>query len=277
MILSEVLGRKKTLTIVKTVDFGVYLGTEDDKVLLPKKQVPEDAKVGDPVEVFLYKDSEDRLIATTDEPKITLGELKALTVADTGSIGAFLDWGLPKDLLLPFKEQTAEVKKGDEVLVTLYVDKTGRLCATMKIYEHLRTDSPYKKDDQVEGIVYELSDNFGVFVAVDNCYSALIPKREAFGALKVGDKVRARVLKVREDGKLDLANREKAHIQMDADAMLIMEKMKNYGGSLPFTDKADPEIIKKEFGLSKNAFKRAVGRLLKEGKIEIKEKSIEIR
>lgn len=277
MILSEVLGRKKTLTIVKTVDFGVYLGTEDDKVLLPKKQVPEDAKVGDPVEVFLYKDSEDRLIATTDEPKITLGELKALTVADTGSIGAFLDWGLPKDLLLPFKEQTAEVKKGDEVLVTLYVDKTGRLCATMKIYEHLRTDSPYKKDDQVEGIVYELSDNFGVFVAVDNCYSALIPKREAFGALKVGDKVRARVLKVREDGKLDLANREKAHIQMDADAMLIMEKMKNYGGSLPFTDKADPEVIKKEFGLSKNAFKRAVGRLLKEGKIEIKEKSIEIR
>ena len=146
----------------------------------------------------------------------------------------------------------------------------------MKVYEKLSTDSPYQKDDHVEGIVYERSDNFGVFVAVDNKYSALIPKREAYGGhLQVGDKVQARVIKVREDGKLDLSVREKAFIQMDADAALIVKYMKENGGILPFTDKADPEKIKRELGLSKNAFKRAVGRLLKENKIIITEKSIE--
>ena len=258
MGLTDYLGKKRRLMIVKEVEFGVYLGNKDDKVLLPKKQVPKDVEVGDPVEVFL-------------------DELAVLKVADTGRIGAFLDWGLEKDLLLPFKEQTAKVKKGDEVLVALYVDKSGRLCATMKVYEKLRTDSPYKKDDHVEGIIYETSDNFGVFVAVDDCYSALIPKREAFGRLRVGDRVSARVLKVREDGKLDLSVREKAFLQMDADAAMIMKRMEEYGGKLPFNDKADPEVIKQEFGLSKNAFKRAVGRLLKEGHIKISEKNIEMK
>ena len=276
MTLEEGLGTKKTLMVVKEVEFGVYLGNSQEKVLLPKKQVPEGVEVGDPTEVFLYKDSSDRLIATTNEPKIMLGELAVLTVAATGGIGAFLDWGLEKDLLLPFREQTAPLKKGDQILVALYIDKSQRLCATMKVYERLRTDSPYKVDDQVEGIIYELSDNFGVFVAVDNLYSALIPKREAFGKLRVGDRVKARVVKVKEDGKLDLSVREKAFLQMDVDADLIMKRMEEYGGSLPFTDKADPELIKKEFDLSKNAFKRAIGRLLKEGKIEIREKSIEI-
>ena len=277
MTLEEGLGTKKTLMVVKEVEFGVYLGNSQEKVLLPKKQVPEGVEVGDPIEVFLYKDSSDRLIATTNEPKIMLGELAVLTVAATGGIGAFLDWGLEKDLLLPFREQTAPLKKGDQILVALYIDKSQRLCATMKVYERLRTDSPYKVDDQVEGIIYELSDKFGVFVAVDNLYSALIPKREAFGKLRVGDRVKARVVKVKEDGKLDLSVREKAFLQMDVDADLIMKRMEEYGGSLPFTDKADPELIKKEFDLSKNAFKRAIGRLLKEGKIEIGEKSIEIR
>lgn len=276
MKLIEELGKRRMLTVVKTVDFGIYLGTSEERVLLPKKEVPKEIEIGDPVEVFLYKDSSDRLIATTTEPKITLGELAVLTVKDTGKIGAFLDWGLPKDLLLPFKEQTAKVKKGDQVLVALYVDKSERLCATMKVYEKLKTDSPYKKDDHVEGIVYERSDNFGVFVAVDNQYSALIPKREAYGGyLQVGDKVHARVIKVREDGKLDLSVREKAFIQMDADAELIVKRMEEQGGKLPFTDKADPEKIKNELGLSKNAFKRAVGRLLKENKVIITEKSIE--
>ncbi len=276
MVLSENLGKKVRLMIVKEVEFGVYLGSSQEKVLLPKKQVPRGAEAGDPVEVFLYKDSSDRLIATTNEPKITLGELAVLRVADTGKIGAFLDWGLEKDLLLPFREQTAKVKKGDEVLVSLYIDKSDRLCATMKVYEKLRQDSPYQKDDQVEGIIYDTSDNFGVFVAVDNCFSALIPRREAFGNLKVGDRVHARVVRVKEDGKLDLAVREKAFLQMDADAERILNEMKESGGVLPFTDKADPELIKKRFGLSKNAFKRAVGRLLKESKIVIRENSIEI-
>lgn len=276
------LGKKQKLTVVKSVDFGVYLGEDmqadaKNRVLLPSRQVPEGTKEGDSIEAFIYKDSQDRLIATTKEPKLQVGQTAVLKVSQVTRIGAFLDWGLEKDLLLPFKEQTAKVKKGDEVLAALYVDKSGRLCATMKVYEKLRTDSPYKKDDHVEGIIYETSDNFGVFVAVDNCYSALIPKREAFGRLKVGDRVSARVLKVREDGKLDLSVREKAFLQMDEDAALIMKRMEEYGGKLPFNDKADPELIKQEFGLSKNAFKRAVGRLLKEGRIKISEKNIEMK
>lgn len=265
------LGEKQVLTVVKIVDFGVYLGSDEERVLLPKKQVPEGIEVGDPVEVFLYKDSSDRMIATTKEPKITLGELAVLEVADVGRIGAFLDWGLEKDLLLPFKEQTVKVEKGDRCLVSLYVDKSGRLCATMKVYPLLRTDSPYKKNDMVRGTVYENSREFGVFVAVDDRYSALIPRREVYGRMFIGQQVEARVTDVKADGKLDLSVRGRIPEQMDEDARVIMERISKNGGFLPFTDKADPERIKAEFGMSKAAFKRAVGRLLKQGRITIDE------
>lgn len=271
------LGKRQVLTVVKKVEFGVYLGSDEEKVLLPKKQVPEGVEPGDPIEVFLYKDSDDRLIATTSEPKTELGELAVLDVVDTGKFGAFLDWGLEKDLFLPFKQQTAKVEKGDQCLVSLYVDKSQRLCATMRVYELLSKDSPYNKDDEVQGIIYDISDNFGAFVAVDNQFSALIPKKESFGNLKVGQVVHARVTAVKPDGKLDLSIKDKIPMQMDKDAEMILKKMEKLGGELPFTDKADPEIIKKEFQMSKNAFKRAVGRLLKEKKVEITEKTIAIR
>ena len=276
MGLTDYLGKKRRLMIVKEVEFGVYLGNKDDKVLLPKKQVPKDVEVGDPVEVFLYKDSSDRLIATTQEPKITLDELAVLKVADTGRIGAFLDWGLEKDLLLPFKEQTAKVKKGDEVLVALYVDKSGRLCATMKVYPYLSQETPYKEGDRVKGRVYQISDNFGVFVAVDNKYSALIPAREAKGKYRPGTVLDLRVTKVKEDGKMDVSDREEAYIQINEDAESVFSIIEEFAGVLPFDDKASPEVIRREFGLSKNAFKRAVGHLLKEGKIEIKDRRIYI-
>lgn len=268
------LGQVQKLAVVKQVDFGVYLGSEAEKVLLPKKQVPEPVEKGQELEVFLYRDSMDRLIATTQLPKITLGKLALLTVKEVGKIGAFLDWGLEKDLLLPFREQTGKAREGQEVLVSLYVDKTKRLCATMKIYEHLRTDSPYEKDAQVEGRVYEISDNFGVFVAVDDQYSGRIPKQEALGTFAVGDRIQARVSRVKEDGKLDLSIRKKAFLQMEDDAKLLLEKLKERGGSLPFTDKADPDRIRRETGLSKNGFKRAVGRLMKEKQVKILEHSI---
>lgn len=270
------LGEKQVLMMEKEVDFGVYLGTESEHVLLPKKQVPRGLEPGDPVEVFLYKDSRDRLIATTNEPKLTLGGLAILEVIDTGKNGAFLDWGLEKDLFLPFREQTTPVKKGDSILVSLYIDKSERLCATMKVYEKLSCDSPYQKDDMVEGIVYELSDRFGVFVAVDGKYSALIPKREVYHTYRVGETIRARVAAVKDNGKLDLSVREKAFIQMDVDAAKLVEYMEKNGGRIPFTDKASPETIRGEFEMSKNEFKRAVGRLLKEKKIEIREKDIVI-
>ena len=271
------LGERQVLTVVKKVDFGVYLGSYEERVLLPKKQVPEEIEIGDPIEVFLYKDSSDRMIATTREPKITIGRLAVLEVVDVGRIGAFLDWGLEKDLLLPFKEQTIKVEKGDRCLVSLYIDKSGRLCATMKVYPLLQTDSPYKKDDTVHGTVYEVSREFGVFVAVDNKYSALIPRREVYGRMYPGQEIEARVAAVKADGKLDLSIRHRIPEQMDDDARKIVERMKKNGGVLPFTDKADPERIRDELGMSKAAFKRAVGRLLKQGKINIGETKITLQ
>lgn len=271
------LGRKQKLTIVKEVEFGVYLAEEagdEERVLLPRRQVPAEVAIGDTLEVFLYKDSKDRMIATTNEPKLKLGEVALLRVAQVGKIGAFLDWGLEKDLLLPFKEQTAKVREGENCLVSLYIDKSSRLCATMNVYPWLRTDSPYQKDDRVCGRIYETSKEFGIFVAVDNQFSALIPKREAYGELKIGDDIEARVIKVQEDGKLDLSVREKAWIQIEQDAQKVLEVMESYDGVLPFNDKASPEIINRELQMSKNEFKRAVGHLLKNGQVVIAEKSI---
>lgn len=270
------LGEKQVLTVVKKVEFGVYLGSDAQKVLLPKKQVPSGVEPGDPVEVFLYRDSSDRLIATTNEPKLTLGGLAVLEVVETNKMGAFLDWGLEKDLFLPFRQQTTPVKKGDKCLVSLYIDKSDRLCATMKVYALLRTDSPYRKDDKVTGMIYDTSSNFGVFVAVDNRFSARIPKKDCFGKLHIGDVIEARVAAVKEDGKLDLSIKEKIPEQMDKDGERLLESMRNNKGIIPFTDKAEPEKIYEEFRMSKAAFKRAVGRLLKQKKIRIEENQIRL-
>lgn len=273
------LGKKQVLQVVKTVDFGVYLAEDEkagmtERVLLPAKQVPEGTKKGDSLQVFLYKDSQDRLIATTKEPLLQVGETAVLKVLQVTRIGAFLDWGLEKDLLLPYHEQTVRVKEGDECLVALYIDKSSRLCATMKVYHYLSTRPPYVIGDQVKGRVYEISDQFGVFIAVDDKYSALIPKREAAGKFRPGTILDLRVTEVKEDGKLNVSDRQKAYLQINEDAEMVLDVIQEFAGVLPFDDKASPEIIKREFGLSKNAFKRAVGHLLKEGKIEIKQRHI---
>ena len=268
------LGEKQTLRIDRVKEFGVYLTDGEESVLLPKKEVPQGASQGDELEVFLYKDSSDRLIATTATPRITLHETALLTVKETSKIGAFLDWGLPKDLLLPFHEQTRRVKAGETVLAALYIDKSERLAATMNVYPYLSCESPYKKDSRVQARIYETSDNFGIFAAVDDRYSALIPKQEATGTFRIGDVVDARVTSVRPDGRLNLSVREKAYLQLDKDAELILKVIGEYEGVLPFDDKVSPEIIRREFGLSKNAFKRAVGRLLKQGRIRIGENRI---
>ncbi len=274
------LGEKQRLTVAKTVDFGVYLAEDEQderRVLLPAKQVPEGTKPGDELEVFLYKDSQDRLIATTHEPKLRIGQMAVLKVISVQRIGAFLDWGLEKDLFLPYKEQIGTLYEGDEVLVRLYIDKSSRLCASMKeLYERMALDSPYQTGDLVTGRVYEFSNNFGAFVAVDDCYSALIPKHEDHSFLRIGDVVEARVSGVKPDGKLDLTLRQKAHLQMDQDAAAMLVVLQEYGGVLPFNDKASPEIILREMKMSKSAFKRAVGRLYKERRIEITDHSIRL-
>lgn len=272
------LGEKQCLTVVKEVDFGMYLAEkeqEETRILLPIRQVPQGTRLGDELEVFVYKDSKDRVISTTQKPKLMMGEFRPLTVVSVQKIGAFLDWGLEKDLFLPYKEQIGKVREQDEILVRLYIDKSRRLCASMKeLYGMMRTDSPYQTGDIVKGRVYEFSDNFGAFVAVDDQYSALIPHHEDHSALRIGDWIEARVTGVKPDGKLDLTLREKAYVQMNQDADRVMELIESYGGVLPFNDKASPETIMRETKMSKNAFKRAVGHLYKERKIEITEKAI---
>lgn len=274
------LGEYQTLTIVKKVAFGVYLAESRDsqeKVLLPKSQVPANAVLGDSMEVFLYRDSQDRMIATCARPKLTLGGLAVLRVSQIGKIGAFLDWGLEKDLFLPYKEMNGKVREGDEVLVTLYLDKSSRLCASMKhLYDKLETNAPYEKGETVTGRVYEFGHDFGTFVAVDDRYSAMIPRSEDTSDLKIGDIIEARVTDVKADGKLDLSRRANKETQMDADAQRVLRVIEEYAGVLPFNDKASPEIIMREMQMSKAAFKRAVGRLYKERRIEITEKSIRL-
>ncbi len=271
------LGEKQLLKVVKKVEFGVYLADEEDKeerVLLPAKQVPTGMEVGDTIEVFVYRDSKDRIISTTKEPLLQMGRVTRLKVADVNKYGAFLDWGLEKDLFLPFKQQTVRVNIGEEPLVSLYIDKSGRLCATMNVYPDLSKESPYKKEDKVKGFVYQISREFGAFVAVDDMYSGLIPQKELFGDIKIGDTITARVTAVKEDGKLDLSIREKAYLQIEEDAMRVMQIIDSFDGVLPFTDKASPEVIKREMQMSKNEFKRAIGHLLKNHEIEITDKAI---
>jgi predicted RNA-binding protein (virulence factor B family) len=269
------LGETQTLKVVKEVEFGLYLAVEnssdsDERIMLPIKQKPLGINIGDSLEVFIYRDSADRLIATTRTPHITLSTVARLRVAETARIGAFLDWGLEKDLLLPFREQTRKLRTDEYINVALYIDKSDRLCATMKIYPYLTTNSPYIPDMKVTGEIYEISPNFGAFVAVDNKYSALIPQKEIYQDLKVGDTITARITAVKSDGKLDLSLRPKAYLKIGTDADRILAIITTqYNGTLPFNDKAPPDQIRQVFNMSKNEFKRAVGNLLKAGKIII--------
>ncbi|KOA19425.1 hypothetical protein CLHOM_22160 [Clostridium homopropionicum DSM 5847] len=275
------IGKVQTLKVLKISKIGAYLdaetGDDADSILLPNNQLAEEIKVGDEVHVFIYRDSEDRLIATRKEPLIQVDELAVLEVKETTKIGAFLDMGLERDVLLPFKEQKYKVNPGQKYLVGLYVDKTGRLTTTTYISRFLKTDNPYKKDDWVKGTVYSLNPELGALVAVDNKYKGLIPKSEASRDFKLGEEVECRVIRKREDGKLDLSLREVAYKQIDSDAEMILNKIERYGGILPLNDKSSPEQIMDRLKISKASFKRAVGRLMKEGKIEQIEKGIKLK
>jgi predicted RNA-binding protein (virulence factor B family) len=272
------LGKIQKLEVVRMTKVGAFLNTRNgsgEDILLPMSQVPADIGIQDEIEVFVYKDSEDRMIATTRKPKITIGELAKLKVVDNSRIGAFLDWGLDKDLLLPFKEQTYQVETDEEYLVRLYIDKSNRLCATMDISRLLSDESPYKVNDRVMGTIYKINEEYGAFVAVDNKYNGLIPNKELYGEYRSGDLVEVRIKKIREDGKLELSLRKEAYNEIDDDAQKIMDRLIEKGGTLRLNDNSDPGDIKKELNMSKSAFKRAIGRLYKERKIKITDTGIE--
>ncbi len=271
------IGEMQTLIILRKTSIGVYLKDETDEdntgVLLPKKQVPLDTEVGNKIDVFIYKDSEDRIIATTKVPKIKLGQIEMLEVVDTNKIGAFLDWGLEKDLFLPYKEQTMKVIKGKKYLVSLYIDKSQRLCASMKIYRFLKSDSNYKVNDKVTGILYSIKKDYGAFIAVDNKYHGLIANKEFYGNYKYGDKLQARVISITQDGKLNLSVRQPSYMQIDIDAQIILNKLENCD-EIYLNDSSSPEEIKKQLDMSKNSFKKALGKLLKNKQIEFTQNGI---
>ena len=274
------IGKIQVLEVIKETEQGLYLNERDHEargekdILLPRNQVPKGVEVGQPLEVFIYRDSEDRKIATLNRPKLVLGELAPLKVVSVSQIGAFLDWGLEKDLFLPFKQQKGSIHKGEVHLVGLYVDKSDRLCATMKVYELLKTHPDYKVGDVVNGTIYEIKEAYGAFVAVENKYHGLIPIKELYGDYALGQTLSLRVKKVREDGKLELSMRKSGHLQIEDDARKLIEVLTLHEGRLNLHDKSSPEDIKEELGMSKAAFKRAVGRLMKEGVVELTSEGI---
>lgn len=267
-------GTWNELKVDRIKDFGVYLTDGSEDVLLPNKQVPEGTKIGDTIKAFIYMDSSDRPIATLDTPLIELGRMAKLKCKAVSDFGAFMDWGLEKDIFLPFKQQTVKVVPGSRYLVRMYVDKSGRPCVSMKLYDFLDGCFGYEEGSTVTGTIYEIRKGFGAFVAIDDKYSGLIHQSEIFDKVFVGEEVSCRIVKIRDDGKADLSMREAIPQQMNKDAEMVYDIIKSYDGVLPFTDKASAELIKTEFGISKNAFKRAVGRLLKEGKVRLTERSI---
>jgi len=275
------LGEMQDMIIKRIQKNGAYIGLEnsgrDDDILLPISEIENDDKVGSKVRVFVYKDGENRPIATKRTPKILLNEISHLEVKEITKIGAFLDWGLDKDLFLPFSEQTIQIKRGRKYLVALYIDKSSRLCATMRIREYLKNDSKYKENDWVTGIVYNIVDDLGAFIAVDGKYEAMLPEYEAKGIIVVGEDIQARVASVKEDGRINLTLKRMSYLEIDRDSEIILTTLKDNNGFLPYNDKSDPAIIRENFSMSKSSFKKAVGRLLKENKITFYKNGIKLK
>ncbi len=262
------LGEMQELEVAKKVDIGVYLKSEDnekpeDRVLLPIKQVSEDTKVGDKINAFVYRDSKDRIIATVKRPRIVMGEIAYLKVVEMSGIGAFMNWGLEKDLFLPFKEQVGDIKLNGEYMVGLYIDKSDRLCATMNLFKVLRTDSPYKVNDVVSGTVFSLKRGLGAMIAVDGKYLGLIHEGEILKPLRPGQSIEVRVSNIKEDGKLDLSFKDAPKLQIDKDGEKILKALIKNKGVIPLNDDSSPEEINKILGLSKSSFKKAAGHLMK--------------
>lgn len=273
------LGFEQTLVIKRITSVGAFLNTdmeEEGDVLLPKKYLKKNKQVGNEVRVFVYKDNANRPVATTLKSKIQLGELAILQVKDLTKIGAFLDWGLDKDLLLPFDEQVGSIKRYDYHLVALYLDKSERFSATMKVDPYFDKNPPYKENDWVNGIIYSFNRDIGAFIVVDGKYNAMLPAGEIDGVPKVGDTVHLRVKNIKEDGKLDLSHMNRAHETMSLDSEKIYNILKDNGGFLRVNDKSNPKLIFSVFKMSKAQFKRALGRLYKQRRILIREDGISL-
>lgn len=273
------LGQINQLRVVKFVDFGLYLdGGDMDEILLPKRYVPEGVEIGDQIEVFLYLDSEDLPIATTETPKITVGKCAVLKVVEVNQVGAFLDWGLMKDLLVPFGEQVYPMKVGESHLVTAYIeDRKGRITASNRLDKHLSDKSIYHKPGQMVELIIADTTPLGYKAVVDQHFIGLLFKDEAPKQLRVGQKITGFIKTIRPDGKIDLSMRKNAPGEVyDSLSTAILEHLKESGGSSTITDKSSPEAIHDAFGVSKSSYKKAIGHLFKLKKISLTKEKISL-
>jgi len=264
------LGTLNTLTVKKQVKFGFYLdGLSWGEILLPNNVAPAGLEIGQSLQVFLYLDSEDQLIATTEKPAIMVSQVAMLPVVAVTKVGAFLNWGLKKDLLVPFSEQQIPLKEGQRYLVYCYVDLSNRIVASTKLDRHLhKTEPRYNPGDKVDIIVSEQTD-IGYKAVVNHQHWGVLYKNEVFKPLRRGDKLSAYIVKVRDDGKIDLRLTDTTYKQALALTEQILSKLATNGGKLALTDKSSPELIYEAFGVSKKAYKQAIGTLYKDKKIVI--------
>ena len=272
------LGRYNKLRIVKRADIGAFLdGDQFGDILLPRKYAPESMRIGDEVEVFLYNDSEDRVIATTLAPRVQVGECAYLKVISTGKFGAFLDWGLPKDLLVPFSEQQKPMQKGYSYTAYLFVDEsTDRIAASTRLEDYLSMDgSGFKPRQAVECLIYGKSD-LGFKAVVDGSHLGQFFESETFRPLHYGESVKAYIKQVRKDGKIDLMLQLPSHLERDRLSDAIVEHLRQNDGISKMTDKSPPEDIYRTFGVSKASYKKALGKLYKQRSIAIDKHQIRL-
>ncbi len=273
------IGKYNILKVVKDLDFGLYLdgGEELGEILLPRRYVPVNCTVDDELEVFIYLDSEDRLIATTEMPDAIVGEFACLTAVEVGKVGAFLDWGLPKDLLVPFREQKVDIEKGKNYVVYVYLDdESRRIAATSKIEKYLDNLPPeYEEGQEVDLMIYGESD-LGYKAIVNNTHTGILYANEVFRKLNRGEKVKGYIKKVREDDKIDLMLDKPGYKKVDSIAQSILDKLNDLNGFLDLTDKSPADEISRRLGISKKNFKKAVGSLYKQRMITIEEKGIRL-
>ncbi|HEY1960508.1 MAG TPA: S1-like domain-containing RNA-binding protein [Polyangiaceae bacterium] len=265
--IARLLGRTARGRIERVGPPGVFLAIDSTTILLPNAEVPEGAKVGDELDVFVHLDSDDRPITTRRTPAIRLGEVAFLEVVDVAPFGAFVDWGLVKQLLVPLAEQTRDIHRGERHAIGLFLDRSGRLAGTMRVTEMLRKNPPFAVGDWVSGEAWRDDPSIGVFVIVERAYVGLVPRAEPH-RLARGEAARFRVTNVLGDGKIELSLRGLAHEERDADAEKILAALR---AARPpkIGDASSPETIRATFGLSKKAFKRAAGALLKRGLVAI--------
>ena len=270
------LGEYNRLTIVKTVDFGLYLdGGDEGEILLPSRYVPKDYQIGEELDVFLYLDSEERLVATTEKPLAQVGDFAYLEVAWVNEYGAFLHWGPMKDLFCPFREQKMRMEIGESYIVFVHIDKESyRIVASAKVERYLQKDvPPYVVGDEVDLLIWQKSD-LGFKVIIDNRYQGLVYEDQVFKRIHTGDRMRGYISRVREDGKLDVTLQPTGYEQARVFSDTLLQYLKDHGGVCDLGDKSDAEAIKRRFQVSKKTFKKAVGDLYRRRLITMTEQGI---